>query len=475
MLEYLQADSPLITRSKEISLSSTRINPSDVADLTGDPKGTPNRIKAALGSAAGTIVENFDFVAYGTAAALYFGPVFFPDEDPLIGTLLSFTTFALGYLVRPLGGILGGILVDRIGRRPVLIAALVVMGVATALIGALPTYAQVGILAPILLTLCRLVQGLAFGAEWGGAVLLAYEHAPWKRKGAYTAIPQAGVPFGNMAASLVFLASVALPGDWAWRAPFLASAILVLVGLFLRLRVEESPAFTDVQDSGEVEKNPLRVVFRENWRNLIRAFCLRAAENAGYAIGITYVSSYIVSEGLGDRSTTVTAIAIAAGIGCVAVLLWGNLSDKVGRRTVYLVVSACMAIFAVPLFVLLNTGLLGIIIVVFIVTFCVVENGLAAVQASWFSELFPVSTRGSGVSTAYQCAAVVGGFTPLIAVALFTSFGWMGPALLYAAFGVVGFVAALATPETWGKERRAAVDARIAEIDAQAAVALPTR
>ncbi|MDV3125442.1 MHS family MFS transporter [Mycobacterium sp. 21AC1] len=437
----------------------------DMAGLTGNPHGTPNRLRAAFGSAAGTTVENFDFVAYGTAAALYFGDVFFPNEDPLVGTLLSFSTFALGFVVRPLGGLLGGYFADRIGRRPVLIVALIVMGLATAAIGLLPTYASVGALAPVLLTVCRLIQGLAYGAEWGGAVLLTYEHAPWKHRGLYTAIPQAGVPFGNMAASLVFLATVALPGDLAWRVPFLSSIVLVSVGLFLRMRVQESPAFTEAKEAGSVERNPVTSMLRHSWRNLIRALFLRAAENAGYAIGITYISSYLVQRDLGERSTAVMAIAIAAGVGCVAVLLWGNLADKIGRRTVYLIVSAGMAVFAVPIFIMLNTGIVGVIIVVFLITFCFVENGMAAVQAPWFSELFPVATRASGISMAYQFAAVIGGFTPLIAVALYGALGWIGPALLYAAFGLLGFCSALATPETWGRERRAEVAALVAEFD----------
>jgi MFS family permease len=456
-------------------LSTRASTPStEVAELTGDPHGSPNRFKASFGSAAGAVVENFDFVAYGTAAALYFGPVFFPNQDPLVGTLLSFTTFALGFLIRPLGGFLGGYFADRIGRRPVLIVALIVMGLATAAIGLLPTYESVGALAPILLTVCRLIQGLAYGAEWGGAVLLAYEHAPWKRKGLYTAIPQAGVPFGNMAASLVFLASVALPGDLAWRVPFLSSIVLVLVGLFLRMRVEESPAFTEAKAAGTVERNPMASMLRHNWRNLIRALFLRAAENAGYALGITYISSYIVERDLGERSTAVMAIAIAAGVGCVAVILWGDLSDRIGRRTIYLIVSAGMAVVAVPIFMMLNTGIVGVIIIVFLITFCFVENGLAAVQAPWFSELFPVATRASGISMAYQCAAVIGGFTPLMAVALYGSFGWLGPALLYAAFGLLGFFSALATPETWGRKRREEVAARVAELDA-ARGALPAQ
>jgi MFS transporter, MHS family, shikimate and dehydroshikimate transport protein len=253
--------------------------------------------------------------------------------------------------------------------------------------------------------------------------------------------------------------------------PFLSSIVLVVVGLYLRMRVDESPAFSEAKAAGEVERNPVTSMLRHSWRNLIRALLLRAAENAGYALGITYISSYIIDRELGERSTAVMAIAIAAGLGCVAVILWGHLSDKIGRRTIYLIVSAGMSLFAIPIFMMLNTGIVWVIIIVFLITFCFVENGLAAVQAPWFSELFPVATRASGISMAYQCAAVIGGFTPLLAVALYGSFGWMGPALLYAAFGLLGFFSALATPETWGRKRRTDVATRIAEFDAAESLA----
>jgi MFS transporter, MHS family, shikimate and dehydroshikimate transport protein len=423
------------------------------APLTGAPEGSPTRLRAAIGSALGVTVENYDFVAYGTASALYFGTVFFHDQDPVVGTLLSFLTFAIGYIARPLGGIVGGFLGDRIGRRPVLIGSLILMGIATTAIGILPTYAQIGVAAPILLTAVRVIQGFSFGAEWGGAVLMTYEHAPWKHKGRYAAIPQAGVPAGNLLASLVFLGSTALPGDWAWRVPFLASAVLVLVGIYIRLRIDESPAFAAAQEADIVERNPLLAVIRDNWRNLLRALFIRAAENAGYAIGITYVSAYVVNL-TGDSRLPVLSIAIAAAVGIVAVLLWGDLGDRIGRRSVYLIGSGFMVVLAIPVFVLLNTQLVGAVIVAFLCTFCLVENTLAATQPSWFAELFPTTTRASGVSIAYQCAAVIGGFTPAIAVSLFGALGWMGPALLYMGFGILGLVTALLTPETHDARRR---------------------
>src|SRR5689334_99042 len=190
-------------------------------------EGTPEKKKVAIGCSIGATIETYDFIGFGTAAALYFNHVFFPATDPLSGTLLSFATLGIGFAVRPLGGILGGYLGDRIGRKPVLVASLLLMGIATVLIGCLPTYAQVGVLAPILLVAVRVIQGLAFGAEWGGAILMTYEHAPWRKRGQYTAIPQAGFPVGLLLANTAFLVSAFLGGSWAWRVPFLLSAVLI--------------------------------------------------------------------------------------------------------------------------------------------------------------------------------------------------------------------------------------------------------
>jgi MFS family permease len=198
--------------------------------------GTPAKTRVAIGSSVGATIETYDFIGFGTAAALYFGTVFFPENDPLSGTLLSFATLGIGFAVRPLGGIIGGYLGDKIGRKPVLVASLLLMGFATVLIGLLPTYQQVGIWAPVLLVAVRVVQGLAFGAEWGGAILMCFEHAPWRKRGLYTGITQAGFPVGLLLANLAFLASVPLGDTWAWRVPFLLSAVLIVVGIVIRPR-----------------------------------------------------------------------------------------------------------------------------------------------------------------------------------------------------------------------------------------------
>jgi MFS family permease len=422
-------------------------------------EGTPTKKKVAVGSSVGATIETYDFIGFGTAAALYFNDAFFPASDPLSGTLLSFATLGIGFAVRPLGGIIGGYLGDRIGRKPVLVGSLLLMGIATVLIGFLPTYDQVGVWAPILLVAVRVVQGLAFGAEWGGAILMCFEHAPWRKKGLYTGITQAGFPVGLLLANLAFLASVPLGGSWAWRVPFLLSAVLIVVGILIRLKLEESPEFEELKEEGEISKNPLLEVLRDDWRNVLRAFCLRIAETAGYAVSVTFMLSYLVAEDLADRPVSLTALMVAAGIGIFATVFWGALTDRVGRRPVYLLGTALTLLWGIPLFLLINTGTAAVIVLAFVVSYAVCQNSLAGVQGAWFSELFAAKTRTTGASLAYQLSAVVSGFTPLVATALYAGFGWVGPAVLFSAYGLLGLVAALTTPETWGRTQREEVAA----------------
>jgi MFS family permease len=417
-------------------------------------EGTPTKKKVAVGCSIGATIETYDFIGFGTAAALYFNDAFFPANDPLSGTLLSFATLGIGFAVRPLGGIIGGYLGDRIGRKPVLVGSLLLMGIATVLIGCLPTYSQVGVWAGILLVAVRVVQGLAFGAEWGGAILMCFEHAPWRKKGLYTGITQAGFPVGLLLANLAFLVSVPLGGSWAWRVPFLLSAVLIVVGILIRLKLEESPEFEELKEEGDLSKNPLLEVLRDDWRNVLRAFCLRIAETAGYAVTVTFMLSYLTSQDLADRSVSLTALMVAAGVGIFATVFWGALTDKVGRRPVYLLGTALTLLWGVPLFLVVNTGVAAAIVLAFVVSYAVCQNSLAGVQGAWFAELFAAKTRTTGASLAYQMSAVVSGFTPLVATALYAGFGWVGPALLISGYGLLGLVAALLTRETWGPAER---------------------
>src|SRR6476660_3014228 len=369
--------------------------------MRGHVHGTKDARRVAIGSGVGAVIETYDFIGFGTAAALYFGTAFFPTGDPVTGTLAAFATLGVGFAARPIGGIIGGHLGDKVGRKPVLVAALILMGVATFVIGLLPTYGQVGLLAPALLVFVRIVQGLAFGAEWGGAILMSYEHAPWKKKGKYTGMVQAGFPVGLLLANLVFLVSVNLGGDWAWRVPFLCSIFLVIVGLIIRAKVPESPVFEDVKEHGDIVKSPIVQVLKTDWRNILRGIGLRIAETAGYAVSITYMISYLKNEGLATKAETLTALCIASAIGFFATMAWARLTDKIGRRTVYLYACAFAVPFGVLMFVLVNTGIFLLIIATFVLAYGLVQNSMAGAQGAWFPELFTANTRASGASLAY--------------------------------------------------------------------------
>lgn len=425
-------------------------------------KGSPDKLKTAIGSAVGTTIENYDFLAYGTASALFFGKAFFPNSDPVVGTLLAFATLGVGFAMRPIGGLIGGYLGDRIGRKPVLVGALLVMGVATFLIGLLPTYAVVGVWAPVLLVAIRMIQGLAFGAEWGGAIMMAFEHAPWRQRGRYTAIPQAGVPLGLLLANLVFLVSNGWAGEWAWRAPFLFSIVLVGAGFFIRLKVGESPEFLETKKRGELVKNPLVTVIKDDWRNILRIIGMRLAESGGFYVIVTYLLSYITANKIADRAVGLTGLVIAAAIGVAATIGWGILSDKIGRRPLYLLGTIGIIAFAFPMFLLVHTGSPVVIVIVYIVGLAVLHDMLAASQGGWFSELFSANTRTSGASIGYQFSAALSGFIPLIAAAVAAAAGWTGVAWVYMACGALGLVAALLTRETWNAKARRAADLVIA-------------
>lgn len=430
----------------------------DALEMRGPVRGTKDARRVAIGSGVGAVIETYDFIGFGTAAALYFGTAFFPGASPVAGTLLAFATLGVGFVARPLGGIIGGHLGDRVGRKPVLVASLILMGLATFAIGLLPTYAAVGVLAPILLVTVRIIQGLAFGAEWGGAILMSYEHAPWKQKGRYTGIVQAGFPVGLLLANLVFLVSVHLGGDWAWRVPFLASIFLVIVGLIIRARVPESPVFTDVKEQGNIIKSPIVEVVKNDWRNIVRGIGLRIAETAGYAVSITYMLSYLKNAELATRSQTIGALCVASAVGIFATFAWAKLTDRIGRRPLYLWVCSLGIPFGVLMFLTVNTGVFILIAVTFVVAYGVFQNALAASQGGWFPELFNANTRSSGASLAYQISAIASGFTPFITTLLFEAYGWWGPALLFSAYMAIGLIAAILTRETWGPRERMLAD-----------------
>jgi len=421
---------------------------------TRSPLGSKDKNKTAIAAAIGTCVENYDFISYGTAAALYFAGAFFPSSDLLVGTLLAFATLAVGFLMRPLGGAIGGYLGDRFGRKPVLVGAMLVMGSATFLIGLLPTYSQVGFFAPILLVAIRMIQGLAFGAEWGGAVTMAYEHAPWHRRGMYAAIPQSGNPLGIALASGAFLLSSNLEGDLKWRVPFLFSAILVVVGLIVRSRISESPEFEHAVAQGNTEKNPLLATIKRDWRSILRVIGLRIVESFAYYLTATFLLSYLAQGHPETRPIALGAITVASITAIFLTFTAGWLTDRIGRRPIYVIGCIVAAAFAFPMYLLSNGREPALIMLVFIFGIGILHASLTGVQGSLLTEQFGTSTRTSGISLGYQIAAALGGFAPFLAAALVGLWGWPGASFLYLAAALIGLTAILLTKETYGRAER---------------------
>ncbi|MDD1964202.1 MHS family MFS transporter [Pseudomonas putida] len=405
--------------------------------------------KVSFASMVGSAVESYDFFIYGTAAAGWFGQVFFHTTEPIVGILAAFATMAVGFFMRPLGGYLAGHFGDRLGRKTVLLWSLLAMGGATVLIGALPTYAQAGVIAPILLILLRMIQGIGFGAEWGGAVLMACEHAPAHRRGFFGAVPQIGIPLGLLMANGAFLLSAALfEGDWVWRAPFLASVVMVAVGMWIRMSVSESPEFEKAKAENTLVKQPALQVIREDWRKVLQIAGLRLAETGGYYLATSFMLSYVVLSGIATKQNVLWGTMIGSAIGLGSHLFYGALSDRIGRKPVFLIGSLFTIVFGIPMFMMINTGIVPLIIVAVAMALILSHDPIFAVEASWFTEQFPANVRSSGISLGYNCASLVAGTLPFIATALYSQVGWMGPAILFSLLGVVSTLCAVKMRET---------------------------
>jgi len=378
----------------------------------------------AVASFIGTTIEWYDFFLYGTASALVFGKLFFPNYDPLTGTLASFGTYAVGFAARPIGGIVCGHFGDRIGRKSMLILTLLIMGVATSLIGLLPTYNQIGIWAPVLLVVLRVAQGFAVGGEWGGAVLMAVEHAPRGMRGFYGSWPQAGVPVGLLLSTAVFWQVSKLPEDallsWGWRVSFLLSILLVGVGLYVRLAVVEPPVFAEVKQTRTASKAPLLDAVRHHPKNVILALGARIVENGAFYIYTVFILTYATQPQIGFSSSSVlTAVALAAAGEIIAIPAFGWLSDRVGRRPVYLFGAIFTGLFAFPFFWLVESSQTTLMILAVVAAINLGHAAMYGPQASFFSELFGTRVRYSGASLGYQLASVIaGGLSPLIATSL---------------------------------------------------------
>ncbi|PWW63602.1 sugar phosphate permease [Actinokineospora spheciospongiae] len=383
---------------------------------------TPRRV--AFASAIGTTIEWYDFYLYATASALVFNKVFFSSVDPATGTLAAFATFAAGFGARPIGAVVAGHLGDRIGRKAVLVGALLLMGGASTLIGLLPTYATIGVLAPALLVVLRTLQGLAVGAEWGGAAILTVEHAPPGRRGWFGGFTQIGSPAGMLLATGVFWITRTAAGPeaflaWAWRLPFLLSVVLVGVGLAVRLRLRDAPEFQRLRDQGGVARLPVLEVLRAAPVPVLLTTGLRLSQIGLYVMLTTYGLSYI-SANLGEDSDAgLIAVVVSSAVSIGTTLVWGGLTDRFGRKRPYLF-GAVGAVAALALFFLaVDTGSTVLIVLAVVLATSVFFDAMAAGQPAWFSELFPLHLRYSGVSLGYQIGSVLaGGFTPLIAAAL---------------------------------------------------------
>jgi metabolite-proton symporter len=412
--------------------------------------------RVARASFIGTTIEWYDFFIYATAAALVFGPQFFPSESTLASTLAAYSTFAIGFIARPIGGIIMGHFGDRVGRKQLLVFSLLLMGAATFLIGLLPGYASIGVWAPILLILLRLAQGIGVGGEWGGAVLMAVEHAPPAKRTFYGSFPQMGLPAGIIVSNAVFLIVGQFVGPaaftaWGWRIPFLLSAALVVFGLVLRLRIMESPEFAEVKDTGRVARQPLvEVVRRQPKQLLLTSGASIAAPALGYLV-LVYLLGY-GTKSLGLSQNTMLTLIIVGSVTWMTVIgASAMLADRVGRKPVFLAGAALATLWSVPFFLLIDTAQP----VVMALAIIVATAGIAAMagpQAALVADVFPVHVRYSGTSTAYQVGSVLGGaVAPLVATALFAQYGSSMPVALYmAAMGLITLLsmAALALPAT---------------------------
>ena len=438
------------------------------AGATPTPASPATLRKVILGSLIGTTIEWYDFFLYGTAAALVFGKLFFPKADPLTATMASFATYALGFAARPLGGIVFGHFGDRIGRKRLLMISLVLMGASTAAIGLLPSYAAIGAAAPIALTLLRLIQGFAVGGEWGGAVLMAAEYGTAKDRGTWAGWPQVGVPAGNLLAAGILAIMAATQTDaqfaaWGWRVPFLLSVVLVAIGWWVRVSLEETPVFQALaKKEDSLPRAPLLEAFRRRPGGIAIGAGLRVGENVCYYVLTAFSITYLTEVSHFSKALALNALLAGAAVECFAMPFFSWLSDRIGRRPVYAIGAAGQALWAFAFFRMLDTGATPMVLAAVIVGL-VFHGAMYGPQAAFIAELFPTRFRYSGASFAYQFTSIfAGSLAPIIALALFKATKSATPIAIYVFVAcAISVVAALMARETKGRS--------FAEIDAETA------
>lgn len=414
------------------------------------PPAQPMR-KLIIGSFLGNSLEWYDFFLYGTAAALVFGPLFFPTtNDPLLGSFLAFSGFAIGFIARPLGGVIFGHLGDRYSRKMTLIITLTLMGASTFLIGLLPTYAHIGVLAPIALITLRFVQGVASGGEWGGGVLMLSENAPESQKGYYTAWSQVGVCGGFVLSSLAFYLVQLLPQEevmsWAWRIPFLLSLFIFLVGVYIRRNIQENAEFVarkaENDSKNEAHHLPVLSAFKNHPRAILQAIGLRLAENGAMYIFFTFSVVYCKHIGI-DTRDLIAAVTIAMTVEIATILGWGWLSDRIGRKRLYYIGVIGMALVAFPFFWLLNMHTFPAMLLAMLLALPLCHGAMIAAQPCLMVDLFPVEVRYTGLALGHEIGAVIsGGISPMLAVAFLMMWDSYIPiALMLLAFALLALVA----------------------------------
>ncbi len=415
--------------------------------------------KVALASSIGAMIEWYDFFIFGTAAGLIFNKLFFTNLDPITGTLVAYLTFAVGFVARPVGSVIFGHYGDKIGRKTMLILTLFIMGVATFLIGLLPTYSSIGIWAPILLVVLRIFQGIGIGGEYGGAVLMAVEYAPEGRRGFYGSWPQAGVPAGLLLGTGAFGLVSLLPDEqffaWGWRAVFLVSVVLVIIGLYIRLQILETPAFTRVREAQEEARVPFTELLRTQPKELLLGMGARWIEGLVFNAYGVFIISYVTDQLGLSRGTGLTGVMIAAAFGLVLVPIYGLLSDRLGRRVVYSAGAALFGLFVFPSFLLINTRESVLIWLSIVVALGLIYPAIYAPLAAFWSELFDTRVRYTGVGSVYQFSGILAsGLTPSIAT-LLLGFAGGAPWLFVGYMIVVTFISLAAvyfSPETFRRD-----------------------
>lgn len=403
-------------------------------------------VRVAAASFIGTLIEYFDFFLFGTAAALIFNKIFFPNLDPLIGTLAAFGTFGAAFIARPLGGVIFGHFGDRLGRKTMLVLSLLMMGLATLAVGLMPTYEQVGILAPILLIITRMIQGVAIGGEWSGAVLMAVEHAPPGQRAFYGSWPQCGIPAGLVLATASFYLVQLLPNEqmmsWGWRLPFIASALLVVLGLYIRLKVSETPVFEEVKKTNSEVKLPVAEVFKSSWRSILVTMMSMAAPNIIFYIATVYVLKY-GSETLGmPRSTILGAVCLASLIQVFTMPLVAIAADRYGRRCVLMFGSFMTAVLGFPFFWLIDTAQPLYVYLALIIALPILHACTYGPLASFIPEQFEPRLRYTGSAVGYTIGGLIhSGPVPFVATAMFAWAGASWPLALYIiAGGAITFI-----------------------------------